>query len=247
VTAPTTYNEALAALQAKLPKVNKARTAKVEMKGGGTYTYKYANLSAISEQVLPLLAELGLSWVTLPRLNAAGSFVLYYRLRHVSGGEDEGEFPITSSGTMQSVGSAITYARRYCLCSVTGLAPEDDDDDAARAETTQETQQQKNRARVQRRTGQPGQPASDGPSLITVAQQKRMVDLFTTLGTADKARRLAIASKVVGRKLATSTEMTEAEAKTLIDALAPMAKAGDDGPLLLADLMREDGEPDAAA
>jgi hypothetical protein len=246
VSAPTSYNEAVAALQAKLPKVSKARTAKVETTKG-SYTYKYANLSAISEQILPLLAELGLSWVTLPRLNAAGSFVLYYRLRHVSGDGDEGEFPITSSGTMQSVGSAITYARRYCLCSITGLAPEDDDDDAARAETTQETQQQKARGRAQRRTAQPEQPTSDGPALITTAQAKRMVDLFTALGTADKARRLAVAGKVTGRALTTSTEMTQVEAKALIDTLAPMVKAGEDGPLMLADLMREDGEPDAAA
>lgn len=246
MTAPKTYQEAIVALQARLPKVKKARVAKVETKSGPGYSYKYANLSNVSDKLLPLLAELGLSWQTLPRLNDAGTFVLFYRLWHTSGDGDEGEWPIVHSGTMQSVGSAITYARRYALQSVTGLAPEDDDDDAARAESTQETQQQKGRARVQRRNGQPEQPASDGPPLITGPQQKRMVDLFTALGTADKARRLAIAGKVTGRALTTSTEMTQVEAKALIDALSPMVKAGEDGPLLLADLMREDGEPDAA-
>jgi hypothetical protein len=238
---PKTYDEAIVALQARLPKVQKARTAKVEMKGGGTYTYKYANLSNISDQMLPLLAGLGLSWQTMPRLNAAGTFVLYYRLWHVSDSGVEGEWPITHSGTMQSVGSAITYARRYALCAVTGLAPEDDDDDAAKA-SQQEAEQAKGRGRTQRRSTQ---PTEDGR--ITAAQQKKLGELFTALGTTDKARRLAIAGRVVKKELTASTEMTEVEAKTLIDTLAPMVKAGEDGPLLLADLMRQDGEPDAAA
>lgn len=238
------YDEAVAALQAQLPDIKKARTAKVKMSNGSEYSYKYANLSTISARVLPLLAKHGLSWVTKPQLNANDKFVLYYRLRHVAGGQDDGEFPITSSGTMQSIGSAITYARRYALCSVTGLAPEDDDDDAARAETA-ETQQDKVRGRsAQRRNTQAAtQQPADGPALITKAQQDRMVKAFVALKTNDKARRLAIASKVTGRTLTTSTEMTEIEAKALLDTLAPMVKAGDDGALLLADLMREDTEP----
>lgn len=231
---PKTYAEAMAALQARLPRVKKAKTAKVEMKGGGTYSYKYANLSNISEQVLPLLAELGLSWVTMPRLNEAGTFVLYYRMRHIHEDGDEGEWPIQSAGTMQSIGSAITYARRYALCAVTGLAPEDDDDDAARA-SQQESDQAKTRGRTQRRSNE---PVEDGR--ITAAQQKKIGELFTALHTIDKARRLAVAGKVAGRPVSSGAELTTDEAKVLINTLAPMVKAGDDGPLMLADLMRED-------
>lgn len=233
---PKTYAEAMSALQARLPSVKKAKTAKVEMKGGGTYTYKYANLSNISEQVLPLLAELGLSWVTMPRLNEAGNFVLYYRMRHVHEDGDEGEWPIQSAGTMQSIGSAITYARRYALCAVTGLAPEDDDDDAARA-SQQESEQTKTGGRTQCRAA----PSADGR--ISPAQQKKLGEMFTALSTTDKARRLAVAGKLVGRAVSSATELTADEAKTLINALAPLVKAGDDGPLMLADLMREDTEP----
>lgn len=230
---PKTYTEAMAALQARLPAVKKARVAKVKTKSGDDYTYKYANLSAVSEQVLPLLADLGLSWVTMPRLNEAGTFVLYYRLRHVCGDGDEGEWPIQSAGTMQSVGSAITYARRYALCAVTGLAPEDDDDDAGRA-SQQDAEQAKSRGRTQRRATQP----SDGQ--ITPTQQKKIGELFTALNTVDRARRLAVAGKVAGRAVSSGGELTADEAKKLIDTLAPMVKAGEDGPLLLADLMRED-------
>ena len=60
--------------------------------------------------------------------------VLAYVLRHTSGGEDGGEYPLPSANTpAQQMGSAITYARRYCLLAVTGVAPEDEDDDGASA------------------------------------------------------------------------------------------------------------------
>jgi hypothetical protein len=118
---------ALAAVQAELPPIAKTETARA-----GSYSYTYANLAAISRTVLPLLAKHGLAWLTMPMLNAAGRLVLHYELRHVSDDAVSGEFPL-SGNTPQEIGSAITYARRYCLCSVTGVAPESDDDDAAAA------------------------------------------------------------------------------------------------------------------
>ncbi len=36
-----------------------------------------------------------------------------------------------SKGDAQGIGSALTYARRYGLSAITGVAPEDDDGDAA--------------------------------------------------------------------------------------------------------------------
>lgn len=123
--------EALAKVQAELPKVTKGETATVETKQGGTYKYTYADLAAVSEAILPRLGEHGLAWVTRPTV-VEGRFVLAYELRHVSGEKIEGEFPLSGS-TPQQQGAAITYARRYCLCSVTGVAPESDDDDAKAA------------------------------------------------------------------------------------------------------------------
>ena len=38
------------------------------------------------------------------------------------------------NGTPQTIGGAITYARRYALLAVTGVAPDDDDDDGQAAE-----------------------------------------------------------------------------------------------------------------
>lgn len=118
------FAEALAAFQAELPKLDKANTADT-----GSYTYRYADLADVSSVVLPLLAKHGLSFSSKPTLDE-GKFVLAYVLRHVSGESDSGTYPLPS-GTPQQIGSAITYARRYVLGAITGVAPDADDDGKA--------------------------------------------------------------------------------------------------------------------
>lgn len=125
---------ALAAVQAELPEIRKGETAEVKSeRTGKTYKYSYADLADVSQVILPLLGKHGLAWITKPTFNAEGKFVLAYKLRHVSGEEEAGEYPLPDRGTPQEIGSAITYARRYALCAVTGVAPAADDDDGAAA------------------------------------------------------------------------------------------------------------------
>jgi hypothetical protein len=102
-----TLAEALAALQARLPRVAKTADAQYG---------KYADLTMVSDALLPVMSELGLSFTARPTLSGEARFVLLYSLLHVSGDELTGEYPLPSTGTPQQVGSAITYARRYTLC-----------------------------------------------------------------------------------------------------------------------------------
>ena len=120
---------ALAAFQADLPPLGKDSTA-----NAGTYSYSYADLAAVSRVVLPLLGKQGLSFSSKPTL-VDGKFVLDYVLRHSSGDEDRGSYPLPS-GRPQEVGSAITYARRYALMAVTGVFPAEEDDDGKAAHDT---------------------------------------------------------------------------------------------------------------
>src|ERR1700677_808759 len=103
--------EALAALQARLPRV--AKTSEGQERGGKKD--KYADLADIPAVLLPLLADLGLSFVACPTLadDMEHRFVLRYRLMHPSGEEIFAHSPLPSTGPPQQVGSAITYARRY--------------------------------------------------------------------------------------------------------------------------------------
>src|SRR5215469_16220707 len=117
---PGSLAEALTQLQTRLPRITKGETADT-----GKFSYIYANLSSITATVAPVLAELGLFWTCAPTLRDDGVFVLAYCLSHVSGGESmiQGEYPRPPNGTPQTIGGAITYARRYALCAVLGIAP----------------------------------------------------------------------------------------------------------------------------
>jgi hypothetical protein len=128
--------KALAAFQAELPTVKKGNTAKVPTKAGGEYKYQYADLTDITEVAMPLLSKHGLSFTSLPTMTDNG-FVLAYRLLHVSGEADLGEYPLPdpAHNPAQTIGSAITYARRYAMCAATGIAPGGDDDDAKEAQS----------------------------------------------------------------------------------------------------------------
>jgi hypothetical protein len=122
--------EALARVQARLPHIQKTKTATVRS-DKGNYSYNYADLGDIAPAIHPLLAEQGLAWITKPTLDTDGRFVLAYTLSHAESGESEtGVYPLPdpTKVTAQQVGSAITYARRYTLCCVTGIVPDEDDD-----------------------------------------------------------------------------------------------------------------------
>lgn len=206
-------NAALAELQTQLPMISKDHTAKVKSeRTGAQYTYSYANLAQISEAVLPLMGKLGLSFTARPTLRDS-KFVLVYELRHQSGDMIAGEYPLPDRGTPQEVGGAITYARRYCLCAVTGVAPDDDDNDAVAAERAARRRE----AREENRSRQGGAPAKESP--ITGDQQRRMQTLFQTLGVTEKAGKLKYATDVVRRPLGSATELTQAEAEKVIQRL----------------------------
>lgn len=123
---------ALSAFQAELPTIKKGNTAKIVTKTGQNFGYAYADLTDVTEKAFPLLTKHGLSFLATPTMMGE-LFVLHYELRHVSGDIVDGDYPLPRQGTPQEMGSAITYARRYALTAVTGIAPGGDDDDAKAA------------------------------------------------------------------------------------------------------------------
>jgi ERF superfamily len=157
---PASLAAALAELQTQLPHIGKDETARVKS-DKGSYSYSYADLATVSRELLPLLGKLGFSFTCAPTMEN-GQFVLRYCLRHApSDHEISGAYPLPSS-TPQTMGGAITYARRYCLLAVTGAAPDEDDDDAQAAEQD---------ARAQRNAP----PEVDEHGAATFAEQTRMV------------------------------------------------------------------------
>lgn len=128
-TKATPIHAALAALQADLPSVKKDQTADT-----GKYTYTYANLASIAAALTPALHKHGFVWVAAPQRCQDGSYELYGELRHESGEIVAGALPLFGR-TAQEIGSALTYARRYLLGTMTGVVTENDDD-GARAQSS---------------------------------------------------------------------------------------------------------------
>jgi hypothetical protein len=135
---------ALAAAQTEIPTITKSDTAKVQMKSGGSYQYKYATLADIHTSVLPILARHGLAWITMPTLRPDGhGYVLVCELAHASGESRTCEMPLPMSAGAKELGSAITYMRRYAICAVCGIATDEDDDGAAAPAAVAAPQQQR--------------------------------------------------------------------------------------------------------
>lgn len=153
---------ALAAVQAELPEVGKNRTADVNNKDGRKlYSYSYADLADVSAAVLPVLGKHGLAFAAFPGHQPDGKFGLRYYLLHSSGSSLEGFFEIDDKGGMQLVGGRITYARRYCLCAVTGITADEDVD--AKEDSQSRTVQRKPPQQRQQPRAQTSPPAP-GPA-----------------------------------------------------------------------------------
>ncbi len=103
---------------------------------------KYATLAAVAKVTTAPLAKQGLKIVQESEVED-GFVMVHTTLLHESGATIQFSplvLPVAQR-TPQSVGSAITYARRYQLVSVCGLAPDDDDGQAAE-DATRKAQQQ---------------------------------------------------------------------------------------------------------
>jgi hypothetical protein len=115
----------------ELPEITKTRTAKVPLKNGGQYSYKYADLSDILSIVQPILLrnDLMLTHSTLPGAN--GRDQLITRLVHVKSGEsEESIIELPEYSGPQELGSLLTYFRRYEVCLILGIQADEDEDGA---------------------------------------------------------------------------------------------------------------------
>lgn len=94
---------------------------------------KYADLASCWDACRKQLAENGLSVIQTTDVQD-GMVVVRTTLAHASGQWISGVLPVkTKDDGPQAQGSGITYARRYALAAIVGLAQIDDDGEAAQA------------------------------------------------------------------------------------------------------------------
>lgn len=106
------------------------------------FNRKYADLSSVVNACLAALNQNGIC-VFQPTVEEGGKQYVETVLGHVSGQTISCRVPLLlGKNDMQGYGSAVTYARRYGLMSMTGVAPQDDDDGNAAAASAPKGQTQ---------------------------------------------------------------------------------------------------------
>jgi len=127
----TTIAGALAKAQAEMGKALKDAT-------NPHFGKKYADLASVREACFPALNANGIAVIQPVEENEFGRSVVT-RFIHSGGEMLECKIPlIIQKNDMQGLGSALTYARRYGLMALAGIAPEYDDGNAAVAAAPQD-------------------------------------------------------------------------------------------------------------
>ena len=142
---------ALAKAQAELVNPEKSLTATIRSgrPGEGERTFRYAPLSSGLDIVRKTLGQHEIATVQTTAVDQTGGLVnLTTMLAHASGewiASDWPVCPVAETTNPQRMGAALTYARRYALFTLVGIAGEDDldapdlcaapPDSAARTET----------------------------------------------------------------------------------------------------------------
>jgi hypothetical protein len=127
-----TIAAALAKAQAQLVNPEKSRvgTIRSEQAGGSERSFRYAPLSSGLDIVRKTLSQHEIATVQTTSIDeTAGIVRLSTVLAHASGewiASDWPVCPITETATPHRMGAALTYARRYALFTLVGIAGEDD-------------------------------------------------------------------------------------------------------------------------
>src|SRR5256886_1107093 len=123
---------ALAKAQAELVNPEKSLTATIRSgrPGEGERSFRYAPLSSGLDIVRKTLGQHEIATVQTTAVDqAAGLVNLTTTLAHASGEWIASEWPVCPIAEManpQRMGAALTYARRYALFTLVGIAGEDD-------------------------------------------------------------------------------------------------------------------------
>lgn len=224
-------HEAVSAALGMFQDLERTRTAKVDMKGGGGYSYSYTDLADVLGYVRPLLALHGLV-LTNPVGMREGVVSVRTRFLFRDGTEDlSPEILYPFSGTPQQFGGLVTYLRRYSTLASCGLATEDNDGAGgpsapapSRAPVARKVppprQDEPPRSRPDPRDPAPSSTSSDPPSR---GQFVRLQVLMKDAHMVDRGAKLAWVSRVLDRDVESTNDVSSPEADVLIAALEDLA------------------------
>jgi hypothetical protein len=125
-----TPNGTIAKIASALHQVQGQLTAVSRSSEG--YNYKFADLASCWDSVRQPMADAGLALIQTTYVTAEGENVLVTTLLHTSGEWISGELLVRPvKADPQSLGSSLSYARRYGMMGMLGISASDDDGAAA--------------------------------------------------------------------------------------------------------------------
>jgi len=174
---------------------------------------RYATLDACWNACKEHLVSNGIAVAQVPSI-IGDMQVLTTRLLHSSGEWMEGDYILKpSKDDPQGMGSALTYARRYALCAMVGLCPEDDDDGNAASKNDPPPPQRAVAPSTNGKSKKPIKGGDDQDAKRKAAKQEFFTNVCHWVGcTPDKAenfgRRImrAVVPDAVGRKTPLTAE-----------------------------------------
>ena len=136
-----TKSDAIDQLAAALSAAQSQITNATRDSSNPQFRMRYADLTSVWEACRKALSDNGLSVIQAPQCDGA-KITVTTMLCHSSGQWCASDLTLTAKRQVQgggwealdnpqSVGSAITYARRYALAAMVGVSPEDDDGEAS--------------------------------------------------------------------------------------------------------------------
>lgn len=182
-----THSEKIGALGEALAKAQAEVEGASKDSANPHFRSKYASLAAVIDACRAALSKNSIAVVQAP--SAKGSEVTVSTiLMHASGEWIEASLTASArDASPQSVGSAVTYLRRYGLMSMVGIAPEDDDGNEAQVFPSGRFEPP-TPPRVQERTTpqeRPKAPAAPAPGIDAFAE---VVELLQRVFPGDEGR-----------------------------------------------------------
>lgn len=182
----------------------------------------YADLASCMDSVREQLSKHGLSYSQTPEPNEAGRVVLCTTLMHSSGQWIRGRVSIRPvKDDPQGYGSALTYARRYGLCAIVGIAQVDDDGEAAQGRGKVE-------AKAERRGDRPKPQARPEPDKAELDRRAKALEF-------DARMKAAVAAPAEPSSDAFGSAFAEYRAK--FSKLSPQTKLTRDVPFVTGELV----------
>jgi ERF superfamily/Protein of unknown function (DUF968) len=225
---------ALAKAQSELinPEKSLAATIRSEGTGGAEQTFRYAPLSSGLDIVRKTLGQHEIATVQTTSIDqAAGTVSLTTVLAHASGEWIASDWPvcaITDTATPHRMGAALTYARRYALFTLVGIAGEDDldapdlggrvvDPGAVQKPAPAAVGQLNGGGEtIRHRPGGPSKPGRPSPGLLEPTASAALLE--SILGELQALTSTEEAAIWAHRSLGAKNRLTAADARQLEDA-----------------------------